>query len=462
MSRKLLWRSLAVVVLCMVGIKAFFAPKFDAEKILAESDLKERNFAGKALEISAFGDMLKAYFMEEHSVPIVAFSFGFERAGRAYEPKEGVGLLAETSLLDGAGEYSRKELREVMKEKGIHISVEAGRDNLNFSLSYVKKFEKEAWDILRAVLYQPRLDESDLNLTKQQLAAARIRQLENPSYHLGKLVDEHFYQNHPYGKDSIPADEVMKKLTADDVRMYLKEVMLKDSFYGGIAGDLTKDEAITFLTYVFDELADGGKMRELPDWKPDFYKPKVENKLDFSAQSFVLMAGEGIKRLDDDFYPLYLANDIFGGSGLNSRLNKSIREKEGLTYGIYSYFSNSDALDLWQISFSAAPLNAKKVMEIAEDEYKKFYEKGVTEDELNQAKKGMLSSFNLRFSTLGNIAGMLREMQRQKLGIDFLAKRQNLVSQVKLEEVNQAIKNKMPKAISEKGGMRVFEIVGKY
>ena len=461
MSRKLLWRSLALVVVCMVGIKAFFTPQFDAEKILKESSLKERNFAGKAVEISAFDDKLKAYFMEEHSVPIVSVSFGFEKTGKAYEPKEGVGLMTESSLLDGAGNFSRKELREVMKEKGIHISVGAGRDNLNFSLSYVKKFEKDAWDILKAVLESPRLEESDLALTRQQLAVVRVRQFENPSYHLGKLVDEHFYQNHPYGKDNIPNDDVLQKVTADDIRAYLKEVMHKDNFYGGIAGDLTRDEAKAFLEYVFDGLADSGEIRTLPEWKPDFNKPKVERELSFSAQSFVLMAGQGIKRLDEDFYPLYLANDIFGGSGLNSRLNKAIREKEGLTYGIYSYFSNSDAVDLWQIAFSAAPLNAKKVLELAASEYQHFYEKGITEAELNQAKNGLLSSFNLRFSTLGNIAGMLKEMQRQGLGIDFLTKRQGMVSKVKLEEVNSAIRNKMPKALNDVGGVRVFEIRGK-
>lgn len=461
MSRKLLWRGLAVVLVCMIGLKMFFTPTFDAEKILANSILKERSFIGKAVEISAFEDKLKAYFMEEHSVPIVAISFGFERAGKAYELKDGVGLLTESSLLDGAGKFSRKELREEMKEKGIHISVSAGRDNLNFSMSYVKKFEKDVWDILRDILYKPRLEASDLALTKQQLAAARVRQFENPSYHLGRLVDENFYQDHPYGKDNIPADDVLQKITAEDIRAYLEEVMNKNNFYGGIAGDLTRDEAKAFLEYVFDDLADSGNLRELPEWKPDFNQPKVEKELSFSAQSFVLMVGQGIKRLDDDFYPLYLANDIFGGSNLNSRLNKAIREKEGLTYGIYSYFSNSDEVDLWQIYFSATPLNAKKVLKIAEAEYKNFYQNGVTEQELNHEKKAMLASFNLRFSTLGNIADMLKEMQRQGLGIDFLAKRQGMVSQVKLDEVNQAIKKKMPKTLDSQGGVRVFEIIGK-
>ena len=460
MNKRIIWK-IAAVIVCGTGVYWGMRPDFDSEKILAQSVLKERNFAGEAKEIKAFDGKLSAYFMEEHSVPLVAISFGFEKAGKAYEPMEGVGLLTESSLLDGAGAFSRKELREEMKEKGIHISVGAGADNLNFSLSYVKKFEKEAWDILRDIIYKPRLNADDLALTKQQLAVARVRQYENPSYHLGKLVDEHFYQNHPYGRDSIPADDVLQKITADDIRAYLREVMHKDNFYGGIAGDLTEDEAKAFLEYVFDDLSDSGKVRELPEWQPDFNQPKEVEELGFSAQSFVLMAGEGVKRLDDDFYPLYLANDVFGGSGLNSRLNKAIREKEGLTYGIYSYLSNSDAVDLWQIYFSAAPKNVEKVLSIAKAEYDAFYNKGITEEELAQAKNGMMASFNLRFSSLGQIAGMLASMQQQKLGIDFLRKRQGLVSQVSLEQVNDAIVRRMPKGLGYYDKVRRFEIMGK-
>jgi len=44
-------------------------------------------------------------------------------------------------------------------------------------------------------------------------------------------------------------------------------------------------------------------------------------------------------RGDPDYFTLYVGNHILGGSGLTSRISEEIREKRGLSYSAYSYFS---------------------------------------------------------------------------------------------------------------------------
>ena len=51
----------------------------NAEKILSQSKLKERTFNGHTEEITALNGKLKAYIIEEHSIPLVAISFGFNK-----------------------------------------------------------------------------------------------------------------------------------------------------------------------------------------------------------------------------------------------------------------------------------------------------------------------------------------------------------------------------------------------
>lgn len=450
------------LVAIVLGLGIWFGLEkatFNPEKILENSQLKERQFKGKTVEISALDDKVKAYLMEEHSVPLVAVSFGFDKAGKAYETVPGTLLLATSVMLDGAGEYSRKELRQLMKEKGIKIGVSAENDRLAFSLSYVKEFEEDAFKVLRAVLYQPHMAKSDLDLTRKQLQAARLRRLEKPQYYLNRLVDTKFYGEHPYGRDDIPDEKSLNAISSDDIKAYLKAAMGKDNLKVGIAGDIDIKQAEAFLENVFSDLKDKAEVADLPSFSPNYDADRATEDVPFSAQSFVLAAGKGIKRLDDDFYPLYIANYVLGGSGLTSRFNKAVREKEGLTYGIYSYFTNSDALDTWQIYFSATPENADKALKIAAEEYQMFYHDGISENELEEAKRGLLSSFNLRFASLFDIAEMLEQMQVQKLGIDFLIKRQDMVAAVTLDEVNRAIREKMPKSL-ERGQMRLFEVKG--
>ena len=197
----------ALIIIAAAGAAVYTAgytdwnePALNAEKILAQSKLGGRTFKGEVQEVSALGGKVRAYLMEEHSVPLAAVSFGFAKAGRAYEPKPGAALLAESVLSDGAGRFGRRELRELMKEKGIKLSVTATADRLEFSLSFVKQFEKEALEVLRAVMYEPHLKREDIELARRQLAVLRQQRRENPQQQLGELVRTEFYGSHPYGR----------------------------------------------------------------------------------------------------------------------------------------------------------------------------------------------------------------------------------------------------------------------
>ncbi len=451
-----------VILFLALAIGVWFNySRFDADRIVDNSILKERNFRGKVEEISAFDGKVKAYLMEEHSLPIVAVSFGFDKAGASYVAKNGVPLLVESTILDGAGRFSRHEMRDFMKEHGIKLGVNIDNDRANFSFSYIKDKEKEAIELLKAVLYEPKFGKDELDVVREQLKVSRVQREENPQYLLSKLVREEFYGAHPYGKDDLATAEELEKLSRTDLLEYMRSFWGKNNIVIGMSGDISDKEAILFIEKVFAGLDDEVVLKDLPKFEPDFeYKKDVKNS-ETSAQSFALMMAKGIKRLDKDFYPLYVANHIFGGSGLSSKLSKAVREDNGLTYGIYSYFSFSDAGEFWNIGFSATPDNVDKIYEITDNVYADFYNNGITDEQLELAKDNMLSSFNLRFSSLFDIASQLEMMQYQGLGIDFLEKRQGLVREIKLDDVNNAIKKHMPRELLTNGNIRVFEISGK-
>ena len=155
-------------------------------------------------------------------------------------------------------------------------------------------------------------------------------------------------------------------------------------------------------------------------------------------QSIAQFAAPGVARNNGDFYPLYVANHILGGSGLTSRLSLAAREDEALTYGVYSYMSTAEKAPLLLGGFSATPENFSRVKEIVREEWRKMGEKGVTSEEFNAAKEYLLASYNLRFASIGDIADILTAMQKEELGIDFLQKRNDYIRNIKLQEVNNA------------------------
>lgn len=451
-----------VVAVLALGVSVWYNyNRFDADRIVDNSILKERTFSGKVEEISAFNGKVKAYLMEDHSLPIVAVSFGFDKAGDSYVAKNGVSLLVESTILDGAGRFSRHEMRDFMKEHGIKLGIDIDNDRAGFSFSFIKNKEKEAIELLKSVLYEPKFGKEDLDVAREQLNVYRVQREESPQYLLSKLIREKFYGAHPYGRDDLATVEDLQKISRADLLEYMRSFWGKNNIVIGISGDISDKEAVLFIEEVFAGLDDEVVLADLPEFVSDFEYKKDVRSNENSAQSFALIMSSGIERLNKDFYPLYIANHVLGGSGLSSRLSKVVREDNGLTYGIYSYFSSSDVGDFWGLGFSATPDNVDKIYELTASAYDDFYNNGITEDELELAKDNLLASFNLRFSSLFDIASQLEIMQVEGLGKDFFAKRQGFVREVKLDDVNNAIKKYMPKKLVSGGNIRVFEISGK-
>ena len=105
-----------------------------------------------------------------------------------------------------------------------------------------------------------------------------------------------------------------------------------------IVGAIDRKSAEEISEDIVNALQDGekvsllSKVKDLDDSKNIFIEYP-------STQTHILVGQPGVKRGDADYFPLYVGNHILGGGGMVSRLFEEVREKRGLSYSVYSYFS---------------------------------------------------------------------------------------------------------------------------
>ncbi len=418
--------------------------------VLAESSLKERDFSAVVKNIEV--DELNAYIMEDHSNSLVSISFLFKGAGNAYiqDGKEGIANIVADLLTSGAGEYTEIEFKELCEEYGIKIGFSVSMDDFSGFIMFPSANINVATKLLKAVLLETHFDENYIDLTKKQMYVALDLQKERPDSVLANQFKKFIFKDHPYSRNSIGQMNDIEKIEEMDLRQYVENYLTQSNLLIGIAGDISESDAKSFISETFGNLSKGSKYSKLP--KFDFIS-KIENYhiTRDMPQIITRIVSKGTYRNNLDFYPLYLANYIFGEAGLSSRLSKAIREKAGLTYGIYTYLNISDSKALIEGSFSVTPDNLDNAIDLLKREWKKMAKDGVSIEELKQAKSSLISSFNLRFASVNSISDMLVSMQKFNLGQDFLNRRNDYIADVTLKEVNAAAKkyfNTIPTFVS--------------
>ncbi|MFT4715318.1 MAG: zinc protease [Paracoccaceae bacterium] len=385
---------------------------------------------------------IDAWLVEEHSIPFIALEIRF-KGGTSLDVagKRGAIYMMTGLLEEGAGDLDAAAFIQARDGLAASFSFDAHGDAVSVSARFLKENQDQALELLRLALQQPRFDQVALDRVRAQMVSIIAGDKKDPSEIASEAFDRMTYGAHPYGTPSTGTTDAVNLFTREDMIKAHADSMSLDKMVVGAVGDVSASE----LGEILDEL-----LLKLPQsGAPAPAKAKVKitggiTVIDFpSPQSVAVFGHKGIPRHDPDFFPAYVMNQVFGSSGFTSRLTNEVREKRGLTYGVYTYLASYDLAELFQGSVASANDRIGEAIDVIRDEWVKIAEDGVTEEELDAAKKYLTGAYPLRFDGNGRIASILAGMQLDGLPMSYIETRNEQVNAVTLEDVARVAKRLM-------------------
>jgi zinc protease len=389
--------------------------------------------------VSAAG--ITAWLVRDTINPIINVRFAF-RGGAALDPvgKDGLANMVSGLLDEGAGDLDSQSFQRRLEDLSIELRFNAGRDSFSGRLTTLSENKDQAFHLLKTALLEPRFDDEPVKRIRGQILAGLRRDLEDPNTIAGLTLAKELFPEHPYGRPVDGSMATVKAITSDDVRAFTRKRLARDNLLIAVVGDMDAEELGRLLDEVFAGLPAKSQAFNVKDAQPQTTGRTRVVEMEI-PQSAIAFAQKGLKRSDPDFYAAYVLNHILGGGGFTSRLYEQIREKRGLAYSIGSYLYPLDHAGLVQGYGGTANARVGETLEVLKDQWRTMAETGVTPEELADAKTYLIGSYPLRFTSTGGIASILVSMQLEKLGIDFLDRRNKLVAAVSLDDVNRLAKS---------------------
>ncbi|MEA5618925.1 pitrilysin family protein [Cronbergia sp. UHCC 0137] len=383
---------------------------------------------------------IKLLLLPDKSTPTVTLN-GYIQAGTELEPMHQAGLasLVADSLMDGTKTKDSTTISENLERRGVNLDFEATQEGVNIEGSSLAEDLPILLETLADVVKESTFPNKELELSRQQALAAIDLDLDDTN----KVAERTFIQSiypkkHPLHR--LPTEESIKGIKRQDVINFKAKYYRPDTTILTLVGDFEVEKVRSLIQNL------------LGDWQATGKAPTVEYPtvtlpatilhlnpiLEGKNQAITYMGSTGIKRKDPRYYAALVLNQILGGDTLSSRLGSQVRDRQGLTYGIYSDFHAGKDVGTFVIEMQTSAQDAKLAIASTSKILQQIHQQGVTELEVETAKRTLISQYKVSLANPDHLAARILTNQVYGLDTSELHNFNQKIQQVTLSQVNQA------------------------
>ncbi len=402
--------------------------------------------AGIPIEHWTLDNGVQVYLVQSPGLPMVDVQIDFDGGSRR-DPSGMAGLAGVSAAQLSAGvraasgqkALDENALGEAWADLGASFGASASTDRLSFSLrtlSYPDLFGR-AVELAAHQIAHPAYPQA-LWVRERKKLEASIREADTrPATVAGRAFGQAVYGKHPYGNEVTAA--TLARINVQDMQRYHAATVLPCRAKVSLVGALDRAQAQAVVQMLLQWLPQGAcpALPTVPEVVP-LQQASVQRIPFDSAQAHVLLGQPGFKRNDPDFLALNLANHVLGGGGFTSRLTEEVREKRGLTYSVYSYFSPALHAGAFTVGLQTRPDQAEQALAVVREVLERFTREGPTQAELDAAKANMVGGFALLLDSNRKLLGQVANIAWNDLPLDYLDTWQARVQAIPLEQVKAA------------------------
>lgn len=366
--------------------------------------------------------------------------------GHAASPESNpaVAYLTGSMLDKGTVNHDKFAIAGQLESVGASLGFGVGNETLGINGKCLTKDVALVISLLAEQLRSPAFSAEEFEKVKKQYIAALRQTLDNTNQQAADNFTRAVYPlGHPNRK--VPTAELMaaaERTTLEEVKAFHAE------YYGPIhltlilVGDVDAAGTQQEVTNSFAGWS-GGKEPQIPavvGGDVDAARDQVVFMADKTNVTVVWGQATGLRYSDPDSLALRVGTDVLGG-GFTARLMGNVRDKEGLTYGIYGFMTGDNMRDGdWRIWANFAPDLLDKGIASTKRQLTRWYEEGITADELAKRKSDLVGAYKVGLSTTEGMATNILNTIQRGYGLDRLDDYPAAVEALTLDQVNGAIK----------------------
>ena len=362
------------------------------------------------------------------------------------ENESGLAHFTEHMLFKGTQKRQPHHIINRMEDVGGELNAFTSKEETGVYTVFFEEYLERSIELLADMVFNSQFSEKQLERERIVILDEINSYLDTPSALIYDDFEQVVYNNHNLGNPILGTPESLNSITSDTMRAYVLRQFKPNNMIFFSLGSTLFPKVMKKVEKHFKVYAPATSASQSEQAKPRIAPPEAPLKnlaIDKDThQSHYILGRKTISMFHPDRVPLYLLNSILGGLGMNSRLNTSLREKNGLVYTVESTHALYSDSGVFSVYFGCDPDNTKKCLNLIQKEFKKLKQTALTPQQLAKAKKQLKGELGIASENKENMA---LDMAKCFLHFDRYINLTEITAQIELvtAEQIQSLANKL-------------------
>ena len=310
-------------------------------------------------------------------------------AGSRDEEKEehGIAHFAEHMMFKGTIKRKPYHILSSLEDRGGELNAYTTKEETAIYGSFLKNDYNKALDIISDIIINSTFPEKELKKEKEVIIEEINSYKDSPSELIFDDFEELIYADAPIGRSILGSENSIGSFNRDMLNNFIDRNYIPGEMVLCSIGNIKEKQLIKLFEKYFGDIKEKHRQRKRIPFTG--YRPvnRIISKNTWQDHCIIGNLAYDVK--DERRLAMFLLNNILGGQGLNSRLNLSLREKNGFAYNVESSYIPYCDTGVFMIYFGTEEKNRNRSINLAMKELKKLREQKLGTAQLQKAKNQM-------------------------------------------------------------------------
>ena len=302
-----------------------------------------------------------------------------------YSHEWGMAHFVEHMLFKGTKRRKAHHISNRMENVGGDLNAFTTKEETFIYSTFLKEYFPRAVELLGDIIFNSEFPQIQINREREVVLDEIDSYDDNPSELIYDDFENLMFSGHDIGHYILGEPHTLNSFNSDNVNSFVNRQYQtsKMVFFSFGKTPFSKVLKLTEKYFNIKQEPVEAKNRVAPIITTPVTRIIDKN----TTQTHVVLGWNKYNMYHPDRYVVYLLNSILGGGSLNSRLSRSLREKNGLVYNIESNITLYSDTGFYSIYFACDPKNKDKCLRLIKKELKGIMEKELTPMQLTVAKR---------------------------------------------------------------------------